>query len=548
MKQTVGGYLLDSLQKRGLRHIFGLPGDYVLRFNKMIEEHPIQFINTTVENSAGYMADAYARLHGLGAACITYGVGIGIANSVAQAYVESSPVVIISGAAGADEFFRCHMLHHLINKTYTNWHDYTQLEIFKQITGAQTVLEEPCIAALEIDRVLDFCIDRKKPVYIELPRDTVAAPIELATQKYSPGIIHTDPRALLEALKEIKSLLQHCKQPVIWAGHEIQRYGLQSSLLQFAEKFQIPIVSSLLGKTVISERHPLFVGVYQGGISRPEVVQFVEDCDCVFILGTILSDVETGIFSAKLQENQIIANAVDDVKVRHHHYQITFGDFIEQLAKLDLDSRFESKIPVRKIPSFSPTPRKSITVTRMFECIQQHLKPEHIIVTDIGDALFGSEDLILERNSFLSSAYFETLGFGAPGAIAAQLAEPSRRVIGIVGDGGFQMTAMELATAVRYKLDPIIIVLNNHGYGTERPILEGGYNDIQDWNYAKIPEVVGGGIGVEVRTEEEFARALSTALNQRGQFYLIEVELDKLDFSPAMRRFSALVNKNAKKD
>lgn len=102
---TVGQYLLDRLYSYGIRHIFGVPGDYVLRFNKLIEQYPdIQFINTTRENTAGCAADAYARLRGLGVACITYGVGMNITNALAQAYVESSPLVVISGTVGLEEF------------------------------------------------------------------------------------------------------------------------------------------------------------------------------------------------------------------------------------------------------------------------------------------------------------------------------------------------------------------------------------------------------------------------------------------------------------
>lgn len=549
IQSTVGLYLLNRLHELGVKDIFGVPGDYILRFNKMIEEHPIHFINTTRENTAGYMADAYARLRGLGAACITYGVGINIANALAQAFVESSPLVVISGASGTDEYLKSNHLHHLINNSRTNL-DSTQLEIFKQVTIAQAVIDDPETAQTKIDHVLHMCLKHKKPVYIELPRNAVAAPLVVRPRKEFPPD-KADPKQLEEAFDEIAAMMKQSKKPLIWAGHEIQRFELCLHLLKFAEKYNIPIVSSLLGKTVVSERHPLFVGVYQGGISRPEVSAFVEKCDCVFILGTILSDVETGIFSAKEKANSIFVNTEEGVRIRHHHFhKIPLPVFMNQLSKIDIKVKYPTDHPAnikRQIPKFNPYAHKKITTERMFDCIQQHLTSEHIVVTDIGDALFGSEDLILEHNSFLASAYFETLGFGAPGAIGAQLAEPDRRVVSIVGDGGFQMTAMELSTAVRYKLDPVIIVMNNHGYGTERPLLEGTYNDIQDWNYAKIPEVVNGGIGIEVKTESEFEKALITALKNRGQFYLIEVELEKTDFSPAMRRFSALVKKTVAK-
>lgn len=545
---TVGVYLLDRLHELGVEHIFGLPGDYILRFDKLIEEHPIQFINSTRENTAGYMADAYARLHGLGVACITYGVGINITNAISQAYMESSPVVLISGAAGPGELEKCPHLHHLLNKASTSHPGTTQLEIFKHITVDQAVLNDPQTAPQQIDRVLDGCICYKKPVYIELPRDQVDARIP-AHQHQVLKHPHSDPETLQEAMSEVANILKKCERPVIWVGHEVQRFGLTPQLLKFAEKYRIPIVSTLLGKTTISERHPLFAGVYQGGMSREEIQEFVETCDCALLIGVILNDVDTGMFTSKLeQEQKIIANT-ETINISHHHYhEIFFPEFLHALSNLDLNVRYRIDYPAtvdRDIGTFIPQKGKKITAARTFDCIQNHLKPDHIVVSDIGDCLFGSSDFILEQNCYISNAYFSSLGFGTPGAIGAQIASPKKRVIGIVGDGAFQMTSMELATAVRYNLNPVIIVLNNHGYGTERPLLEGEYNDILDWNYTDIPKVLGGGKGVKVKTEDELDKALTQALGKRETFTIIEVELGKTDFSPALHRFCELV-KNKK--
>lgn len=547
---TVGNYLLDRLHQQGVEHIFGIPGDYVLRFDKMIEQHPIQFINATRENTAGYMADAYARLRGLGVACITYGVGINIANAMSQAYVESSPLVVISGTAGTDEFIKGHKLHHLINKSTTGMPETTQMEIFRHITVDQAILDNPSTAAQQIDRVIASCLKHKKPVYIEIPRNIVEVRIPTQAHK-EPLPTRHNAEALEEAIQEVVTLLKQSKQPVIWIGHEIQRFGLAPRLLQFAEKYHIPIVSSLLGKTAISEKHPLFVGVYQGDLSRSEVARFIESCDCALILGVVLSDVDTGIFTSKLDSEKHVIATAESVNVLHHHYpDVAFTDFVEALAALDLNIRFRADYPAcieRSRVTFKPVPKAKTTTKRLFECIQHHLRKDDIVVTDVGDCLFGSADLILEQNSFMACAYFATLGFGTPGALGAQFAAPQRRVIGIVGDGAFQMTSMELSTAVRYGLDPVIIVMNNHGYGTERPLLEGAYNDIQNWNYTEIPAVLGGGIGIKVTTEEELDKALTKALGTRGTFYLIEVELGKTDFSSAMERFGHLLGDIATK-
>jgi TPP-dependent 2-oxoacid decarboxylase len=555
---NVGNYLLDALYGYGVEHIFGIPGDYILQFDKLIELHTIKFINATRENTAGYMADAYARLRGLGVVCITYGVGINIANALSQAYAESSPLVIISGTATLDEFATGHKLHHLLNKHSTlHQMDTTQLEIFTHFTVDQAVLTSPEEAKAQIDRVLWSCFHHKKPVYIEIPRDIATALLapEQPTESHLPvhqELPQSTPLSRAIAMKPltdpIKAILEKSKSPIIWAGHEILRHNLSKPLITFAEKYNIPIVSSLLGKTAVDENHPLFLGVYQGNMSRPEVQKFVEECDCLLQFGVLLSDVDTGIFTAKLEHPHKICASASELTIDNNSFHgIDFSNLIRALAESHFKFSFShfAKAKIRHMENapFTPLPKTTITAARLFSCIASQLSEEHIVATDFGDCLFGSLDFHLNENSFLSCAYFASLGFGTPAAIAAQLAMPHRRTIGIIGDGAFQMTSTELSTAVRYMLDPIIIILNNHGYGTERPLLEGSFNDIQNWNYSLMPQLLGGGIGVKVTTETAFSKALQNALQNRGQFSLIEVELAKTDFSPALGRFLSFAKK-----
>lgn len=551
MPTTIGQYLLDKLNALGVNHIFGVPGDYVLRFDKLIEQHPrIQFINMTRENTAGYAADAYARLRGIGAACITYGVGINITNALAQAYVESSPLVVISGTVGTEEYKKHPTLHHLINKSFSANGDRTQLEVFKHVTIDQGILDDPETAAAVIDRVLQACLTHKKPVYFEIPRNLIDAPLPIikGVPSFSPA--PPDPRILKEALDESLHILSKCAHPLIWAGHELLRYDLSKTILQFAETNQIPIVSTLLGKTAVDENHPLFAGVYQGGLSSSEVTELVERCDCMLVAGVIMHDLDTGIFTAKIdQEHRIVATR-NSLSIGHHHYHISLTDYIQGLSTIDLHrpqkEPFHTPHALKNKQAFTPIAQAKTTIKRLFECLQTYLRPEHLIVSDVGDALFASADLILSYNSYVACPYFASLGFATPGVIGAQIADPDRRAVGVIGDGGFQMSAMELSAAVRYKLDPIIIVLNNHGYGTERPLLEGTYNDILNWNYTQIPQVLGGGIGIKAETEEAMDQALRRAFETRGTFFLIEIELDKLDFSPGLHRLGELLGKIVK--
>jgi indolepyruvate decarboxylase len=166
------------------------------------------------------------------------------------------------------------------------------------------------------------------------------------------------------------------------------------------------------------------------------------------------------------------------------------------------------------------------------------------VVADVGDALFGAADLFIrQRTEFISPAYYTSMGFAVPACIGAQLANPKLRPLVLVGDGAFQMTGMELATVARYGLNPVVVLLNNRGYGTERHMQDGPYNDLWPWQYHRLPEILGAGRGFVVETEEELDSALVEAERWTKSFCLLEVRLAPLDRSPALDRLAARMAK-----
>jgi len=175
----------------------------------------------------------------------------------------------------------------------------------------------------------------------------------------------------------------------------------------------------------------------------------------------------------------------------------------------------------------------------LFQRLNSFLSSNTIVVADVGDALFGAADLFIhERTEFIGPAYYASMGFAVPAAIGAQLAAPKSRPLVLVGDGAFQMTGVELSTAARYKLNPIVIVLNNGGYGTERQIQDGPYNDLFPWRYDRIPELLQAGRGFVISTERELDEALEAAEQHTASFCLLEVRLDPQDRSPALQRLA----------
>jgi TPP-dependent 2-oxoacid decarboxylase len=166
------------------------------------------------------------------------------------------------------------------------------------------------------------------------------------------------------------------------------------------------------------------------------------------------------------------------------------------------------------------------------------------VIADIGDSLFGATDLEMHRHTeFLSPAYYTSMGFGVPAALGASMANPTPRVLVVVGDGAFQMTGMELSTMAKHHLNPIIVILNNHGYTTERFLLDGPFNEIHNWAYHRIPDVLGAGMGLEITTIGQLDAALKKAFAFTDGFSLLNVHLDPYDRSPALERLASKLSK-----
>ena len=222
--------------------MFGIPGDFVLQFYGMLEDSPIRVVGMTREDNAGYAADSYARINGLGAVCVTYCVGgLSLCNAIAGAYAEKSPVVVISGAPGVEERRADPLLHHRVRDFNT------QREVFEKITVATASLEDPLTAFREIDRCLEAAVRFKRPVYLELPRDRVQSeglfPHEPLVEN-----LQSNKDALREALEEAKQLIHECEKPVVIAGVEVHRFGLREEVLKLAEKNKLPDVRDALGE------------------------------------------------------------------------------------------------------------------------------------------------------------------------------------------------------------------------------------------------------------------------------------------------------------
>lgn len=544
---SITEFLIERLENTGIKHVFGVPGDYILNFfGKLEHNKKIKLITNADESNAGFAADAYARTNGIGCVAVTYNVGaLKLCNPVAGAFAEKSPIIVISGAPGAKEKNEMPM-HHMIGSFDC------QREVFKSITCAQAILDNPTTAGYEIDRVLEVLKYYKQPVYIELPRDMWNTPINYDVYTVgTPKLPETDFQNLEDVLKEVVSWIEEANNPVLLAGVEIARCKLGKELIGFIERHNIPVASTLLSKSVVPENHPLYVGVYAGSnSSQQRVIELVENSDCLLVCGEVITEATVGYRPSKaFQKRDMVTCTINGLRVKNHNYpNVSFNDFCSTLFKTNLTKREPLAKRESSVSRFIPE-AKFLTTERFFEKINSaiwHAKEELVVIADVGDAMMGASDLLemKKSNTFYAPAFYLSMGFAIPAALGVMLAQNIRPIV-IVGDGSFQMSCLEISTILKHNLNPIIMVLNNRGYSTERVILDGSFNDIMDWDYEKVTTLMRFGKGFRVEGEVELEEAFEEALKSK-EACVLNCVVESTDISPALTRICKGLAKKAK--
>ncbi|MFA5955231.1 alpha-keto acid decarboxylase family protein [Hyphomicrobium sp.] len=547
MSTTVANYLIGRLQRAGVEHAFGVPGDYVLTFMDRLIASGVEFVGTCNELNAGYAADAYARIRGIGCIVVTWGVGgFSAMNAVAGAYAEQVPLVVLVGGPRTNQRRSSTLLHHGVGEFSTMQHAYAH------ITVASVLLDDADDAPQQIDRALARCLAEKRPIMIEIPVDIVDQKCEPSRKPAASGVPTSDRDSLSEALDEVTALLSAARRPVILGGVELHRYGLMQQFMRLVEASKLPIATTLLGKTVISELHPQAIGVYEGSMSRKEVRDIVESSDVLLCLGAWISDINFGVYTGKLEGRQLILANSGRLKISQHVYeQVWIGDVVEGLAdRLPAAGlshpRFES-VSQRATKAPAARPGAKLTVSWVMSRVNGYIGDDTTVIAETGDSLFAAADLVMHHDvGFIGQAFYLSIGYALPAVLGASIADPGRRALALIGDGALQMSVQELSSLCRRNIPAILLVMNNNGYTTERVIHEGPYNDIQPWNYHKLPDVFGGGWGRRVSTEDAFEQALTEARERNEGPAVIEVMLDELDMSDALKRLGAELSPDKK--
>ncbi|MBB2682513.1 UNVERIFIED_ORG: indolepyruvate decarboxylase [Rhizobium etli] len=530
---TVGEYLVDRLRELGLGHLFSVAGDYSIEWvNSYVEKSDIQVIEEVNELNAGYAADGYARLKGIGALCVTYSAGsLCATNAIAGSYVEKVPVVLINGAPSIQKTLTFEQTgyssHHFISGRETD------RQVFEYITAATVRIDSPHLAPMLIDYALTQCITERRPVYIELLEDMVDLECARPSTALRAAPDISDEDSLNQSIAQISEKLQNATKPLIWIGVEIDRFGLHDQAERLIRDLKIPYVTELLSKAILSEDDVQFAGVFDGQSSSPYVQSFVKDSDFVLALGVWLTDINDLGWPIDVAKTAFAS--WDTVKYGTiFNAQVSLADLVNGLIDKRLTCKAQS-LPAktaRQAPVVNPA--GEITYQGFYDLIQQQIDGNTIVGADASLNYFGS--LLLEvgaRRGFIVQSSYSAIGYIGPAATGVSLAkQANQRLLVFAGDGGFQMTAQCLSTQTRFNLNPIIFVMDNGIYGVEQWLADASvfhgdkpfYNSciLHRWNYSKLAEVFGCR-GWKVDTYGELEDAISGAKENLNSPSIIQV-------------------------
>ena len=551
-------YVFHRIRELGVGHTFGIPGDFVLPVYAVQDEIGMPTVVCAHEPGVGFAADAYARFRGLGVALVTYGPGaLNTLNPVACAYAEQSPLLVISG--GPEVALRRPDLHlHHVVKTFES-----QLRIYREVTVDAAILDDPATAPAIIDRVLSHVVRSKRPGYLEIPRDLVRAQVAepVGQLSLSADDRHFSVAALEEATREIAAILAAARRPVLYVGVGVRRHALTETMVDLAERLKLPVVTDLLGKASFPESHPQFAGIYMGALGDSRIRELVDGSDCVLGVGVLLTDLGTGFWTQRIDPDARIMIGHDHVEVRHHVYHDlplprVVGAILAGATQSDRAApRFAEETgdwpamgvstafvepPTADFPVYggddSRTTSRVVRTADLIAALRGLDQSRYSFVADVGDSWFIG--LEIRADVFVAAGYYSSMGFAMPAAVGAGIAEPSRRPFVLVGDGAFQMTGTELATLVEQGLRPIVLLLNNGGYGmleaVDRPR---SYYERESWDYLAMARALGAQ-GERATTAGELALALARAEAAPGA-YVIETMTARDDCSPVMARIRA---------
>ena len=550
MTYTVGSYLAARLSQIGLKHHFAVAGDFnLVLLDQLLTNKDLEQVYCCNELNCGYSAEGYARACGAAAAVVTFSVGgLSAINAIGSAYAENLPVILVSGAPNTDDRATEHLVHHTLAT-----HDWSyQLEIAKKLTCAAVAITSAADAPHQIDSAIRAALREKKPAYIEIACNFAAAPCA------APGPISalvaeepSDPETLQAAIATAAEFLRGKQKPILLIGSKLRAAGAGKQAIELAEALGCAVTVMAAAKSFFPEDHPQFAGIYWGEVSAPGAREIFDWSDSVVCIGTIFNDYSTVGWTAMPSGAGVLTADQNRVCLEGHDFgRIHLRDFLSGLArkvqKRDATMVEYRRIRARSQPEHPAKPDGKLMRTEIFRQVQALVTAESTVIAETGDSWFNGMGMKLPGGArFEIEMQWGSIGWSVPATFGYAVGAPGRRVIALIGDGSFQLTAQEVAQMIRRKLPVIIFLINNHGYTIEVEIHDGPYNNIKNWDYAGLINVFnaedGRGRGVRAANGGELAEAIEVAVANHDGPTLIECMIDRDDCSPDLISWGRLV-------
>ena len=535
---TVGRYLAARLSQIGLKHHFTVAGDYNLALlDELLTNQGCKQVYCCNELNCGFAAEGYARANGAAAAVVTFSVGaLSAFNAVGSAYAENLPLILVSGAPNSNDRATGRLLHHTLGT-----HDFLyQLEMAKRITCAAVSVTSAAEAPAQIDHAIRTALRERRPALIEIACNVAGAPCA------APGPVSavvgeepSDAASLEAAVAAAAAFLRGRGKPVLLVGSKVRAARAEREAVRLAEALGCAVTVMAAAKSFFPESHPQFAGIYWGEISYPGTREVVDWSDSLVCVGTLFNDYATVGWTAAPSGPGLLT--VDETRVRLEGLdfgRVHMRDFLSALAgrveKRDATMVEYRRIGVSRAPQAGADPTAALTRAEVVRQLQSIVTPDTTVVAETGDSWFNGVSLALPTGArFEVEMRWGHIGWSIPATFGYAMGAPGRRVITLVGDGSFQLTAQEVAQVIRQKLPVIIFLMNNHGYAIETEIHDGPYNNVKNWDYAGLIEVFnaedGRGRGLRATNGEELAHAIDLALGNLEGPTLVECVIGRDD-------------------
>lgn len=518
---TAAELLVRCLENEGVKYIFGIPGEENLDVMQALRNSSIQFITTRHEQGAAFMADVYGRLTGKAGVCLsTLGPGAtNLVTGVADANSDGAPLVAITGQVDT-------------NRMHITSHQFLDLvQMFTPITKRSKQIVRPD-SINEIVRIAFKYAESEKPgaAHIDLPNDIAKLPVP-----EDPNVMpmrHTAVHQELTGVADVEKaagLIFQAEHPVILAGHSAVRAHAAEALTKFAEQLKIPVINTMMAKGIIPMDNRYSMGTM--GIPQRDFQNvMLDNSDLVIAVGYDIVEFSPSKWN-RTQNHKIIHL---DVRPAHIHslYQPqvqVVGDISDSLEKIAVRCHRENepelffrlkKLMLEDYSAAESDDGFPIKPQRVLHDIRQVLGQEDILISDVGahKMWIGRQYNCYHPNTCIISNGFASMGISVPGAIAAKLIYPEKKVLAVSGDGGFMMNCQEMETALRIGVPIVVMIFNDSGYGLIRWKQEDHFGsscftDFTNPDFVKFAESMGAK-GYRIQSAEEIIPVLEDAFSQ----------------------------------